>query len=153
LAVAAKFLDSRRARIALLGGIVAVIVIAGTVSAVLARSALEDSRDELSAAETERQETRHKVRKTERKLEATNYGRLLIRAQLEETERQIRRSRGNLGTTRERAASKYARIPVLTECLNGVSSALNAAAVGDNQNAVLAVVGVNDICARARGQE
>ena len=130
----------------------AVIVIAGTVSAVLARSALEDSRDELSAAEADRTETRHQVRKTERDIEGTNYGRLLIRAQLKDTEREIRRSRGDLGTTRERSATRYARIPVLQECLNGVSSALNAAAVGDNRSAVLAVVGVNGVCARARGQ-
>ena len=136
-----------------MAGFVAVVLVAGTITAAFARSALEDARDELAAAETERQETRHEVRKTDRKIEGTNYGRLLIRAQLKDVERQIRRSRGDLGSTRQRSATKYARIPVLTECLNGVASALNAAAVSDNRTAVFAVVGVSDICARARGQQ
>jgi septal ring factor EnvC (AmiA/AmiB activator) len=153
LAVAVKKLRSRRARLAVVAGIVVVIVVAGTASALGARSALEDTRDDLAAAQTERRTTNKELRKTNKDIEGTTFGRDLIRAQLEDTERQIRRARGDLGTTKRRSASKYARIPVLSECLNGVASALNAASVGDGRTALLAVLTIGDVCDRAQGRQ
>ncbi|MGH9027504.1 MAG: hypothetical protein ACRDWD_15515 [Acidimicrobiia bacterium] len=150
--MAIPFLRSHPARVALVVGVIVAVVVGGALAAFAARENLEDSRADLAEAQADRRGLRRQLAVTHRDLDDQTFARDLLRIQLRRVEREILANRGNLGNTRRKSASRYTRIPVLTECLTGVASALNAASVGDEHTTLLAVLSIEPTCARARGQ-
>jgi chromosome segregation ATPase len=138
-------------RVALVVVVVVAVVVGGALATFAARESLDRSRDDLATARAERRELRRELSATHQDLDDQTFARDLLRIQLRKVERQIAANRGDLGTARRKSASRYTRIPVLTECLTGVTSALNAASVGDDDTTLLAAIAIEPTCARARG--
>jgi hypothetical protein len=127
-------------------------VVGGALATFAAREDLDRSRDDLAATQAERRHLRRQLSATHQDLDDETFARDLLRIQLRKVERRIATNRGDLGSARRKSASRFTRIPVLTECLTGVTSALNAASVGDDDTTLLAAIAIEPTCARARGR-